>query len=58
MFSIGRQSAKALRTESATDPYQGGLTYSGHVLAMCSVIAAIKVMQKEHLLENCRTIGT
>lgn len=37
--------------------FPGGLTYSGHPLAMASIIAAIDAMEGEGMLENARLIG-
>jgi taurine--2-oxoglutarate transaminase len=37
--------------------FPGGLTYSGHPLAMASIIAAIGAMEKEGMIENARLIG-
>jgi taurine--2-oxoglutarate transaminase len=37
--------------------FPGGLTYSGHPLAMASIVAAIDAMQEEGIIENAATIG-
>jgi taurine---2-oxoglutarate transaminase len=37
--------------------FPGGLTYSGHPLAMASIIAALDAMEDEGMLENARLIG-
>ncbi len=37
--------------------YPGGLTYSGHPLACAAVVAAIEVMESEHMIENAKRIG-
>jgi len=37
--------------------YPGGLTYSGHPLACAAAVAAITVMQDEHIVEHARQIG-
>ncbi len=37
--------------------FPGGLTYSGHPLAMASIIAALDAMEGEGMLENARLIG-
>ena len=37
--------------------FPGGLTYSGHPLAMASIIAALDAMEDEGMLENARIIG-
>lgn len=38
--------------------FPGGLTYSGHPLAMASIVAAIDAMRKEGVVENALDIGT
>jgi taurine---2-oxoglutarate transaminase len=37
--------------------FPGGLTYSGHPLAMASIIAALDAMENEGIVENARLIG-
>ncbi|WP_167041577.1 aspartate aminotransferase family protein [Salinibacterium sp. ZJ454] len=37
--------------------FPGGLTYSGHPLAMASIVGAIDAMQDEGIIENARMIG-
>lgn len=37
--------------------FPGGLTYSGHPLAMASINAALEAMQDEKMVENARVIG-
>ncbi len=37
--------------------FPGGLTYSGHPLAMASVVAALDAMAEEGIVENAATIG-
>ncbi len=37
--------------------FPGGLTYSGHPLAMASIVAAIDAMESEGIIENARRIG-
>ncbi|HEX9063758.1 MAG TPA: aspartate aminotransferase family protein [Streptosporangiaceae bacterium] len=37
--------------------FPGGLTYSGHPLAMASVVATIDAMQEEGIVENAARIG-
>ncbi|MBT4909015.1 MAG: aspartate aminotransferase family protein [Microbacteriaceae bacterium] len=37
--------------------FPGGLTYSGHPLAMASIVAALGVMESEKMLENATMIG-
>lgn len=38
--------------------FPGGLTYSGHPLAMAAVVATIETMEREHVVENAARIGT
>jgi len=38
--------------------FPGGLTYSGHPLAMASIVASIDAMTEEGILENATMIGT
>jgi len=38
--------------------FPGGLTYSGHPLAMASIVATIDAMREEEIIENARMIGT
>jgi taurine---2-oxoglutarate transaminase len=37
--------------------FPGGLTYSGHPLAMASIVAALDAMQDEGIVEHAATIG-
>jgi len=37
--------------------YPGGLTYSGHPLAMASIVAAIDAMKAEGIVENAARVG-
>jgi taurine--2-oxoglutarate transaminase len=37
--------------------FPGGLTYSGHPLAMASIVASIDAMEEEGVIENARRIG-
>jgi taurine--2-oxoglutarate transaminase len=38
--------------------FPGGLTYSGHPLAMASIVAALDAMEADGIVDNARTIGT
>jgi len=38
--------------------FPGGLTYSGHPLAMASIVAALDAMDEEGIVENAAAIGT
>lgn len=40
-----------------TQVYPGGLTYSGHPLAMASIVGAIDAMESEGVIENAAMIG-
>jgi taurine--2-oxoglutarate transaminase len=37
--------------------FPGGLTYSGHPLAMASIVAALDAMESEGIVDNARAIG-
>ncbi|QTX05891.1 aspartate aminotransferase family protein [Agromyces archimandritae] len=37
--------------------FPGGLTYSGHPLAMASIVAALDAMESEGIVDNARRIG-
>ena len=37
--------------------FPGGLTYSGHPLAMAAIVAALDAMREEGIVENAKTIG-
>jgi taurine--2-oxoglutarate transaminase len=41
-----------------TQVFPGGLTYSGHPLAMASIVAALDAMESEGIIDNARMIGT
>jgi len=41
-----------------TQVFPGGLTYSGHPLAMASIVGSIDAMTSERIIENAKTIGT
>lgn len=41
-----------------TQVFPGGLTYSGHPLAMASIVGSIDAMDAEGVIENAKTIGT
>ena len=40
-----------------TQVFPGGLTYSGHPLAMASIVASIDAMDEEGIIDNARIIG-
>jgi taurine--2-oxoglutarate transaminase len=41
-----------------TQVFPGGLTYSGHPLAMASIVAALDAVESEGIVDNARMIGT
>lgn len=47
----------AITAEFDTQVFPGGLTYSGHPLAMASIVATIDAMREEGIVENSRRIG-
>ena len=50
--------SEAIANEFETQVFPGGLTYSGHPLAMASIVGSIDAMDAEGVVENARTIGT
>jgi taurine--2-oxoglutarate transaminase len=47
----------AIAAEFDTRVFPGGLTYSGHPLAMASIVAAIDAMREEGIVEHAARIG-
>lgn len=47
----------AIAAEFDTRVFPGGLTYSGHPLAMASIVATIDAMRDEGIVDNARRIG-
>jgi taurine--2-oxoglutarate transaminase len=47
----------AIAAEFDTRVFPGGLTYSGHPLAMASIVATIDAMREEGVVENAARIG-
>ena len=41
-----------------SEVFPGGLTYSGHPLAMAAIVASIDAMESEGIIEHARLIGT
>ena len=41
-----------------TQVFPGGLTYSGHPLAMASIVGALDAMEGDGIIDNARVIGT
>ncbi|HEY5230832.1 MAG TPA: aminotransferase class III-fold pyridoxal phosphate-dependent enzyme, partial [Galbitalea sp.] len=41
----------------ASEVFPGGLTYSGHPLAMASIVATLDAMRDEKMVENAASIG-
>ncbi|MGO4105580.1 aspartate aminotransferase family protein [Leifsonia sp. YAF41] len=48
----------AIASDFDTTVFPGGLTYSGHPLAMASIIAALDAMESEGIVTNAERIGT
>ena len=48
----------AIASDFDTTVFPGGLTYSGHPLAMASIIAALDTMEAEGIVTNAARIGT
>ncbi|MDJ0335710.1 aspartate aminotransferase family protein [Salinibacterium sp. G-O1] len=48
----------SIANEFETQVFPGGLTYSGHPLAMASIVGSIDAMDADGVIENARTIGT
>jgi taurine--2-oxoglutarate transaminase len=49
--------SESIANQFEDDVFPGGLTYSGHPLAMASIVASIDAMEEEGVLENARMIG-
>ncbi|MBW4041723.1 MAG: aspartate aminotransferase family protein [Acidobacteria bacterium] len=47
----------AIASEFDSRVFPGGLTYSGHPLAMASIVATIDAMREEGIVEHARRIG-
>ncbi|HEY8318300.1 MAG TPA: aspartate aminotransferase family protein [Amnibacterium sp.] len=47
----------AIAAEFDTRVFPGGLTYSGHPLAMASIVASIDAMREEGIIDNAARIG-
>jgi len=50
--------SESIANEFESQVFPGGLTYSGHPLAMASIVGALDAMTDEKVIENARTIGT
>ncbi|MFT2817636.1 aspartate aminotransferase family protein [Leifsonia sp. A12D58] len=48
----------AIASDFDTTVFPGGLTYSGHPLAMASIIGALDAMEREGIVENAARIGS
>jgi taurine--2-oxoglutarate transaminase len=48
----------AIASDFDTTVFPGGLTYSGHPLAMASIVAALDAMEAEGIVTNAARIGT
>jgi len=49
--------SESIAQEFETQVFPGGLTYSGHPLAMASIVGALDAMQAEGIVVNAKTIG-
>ncbi len=49
--------SESIANQFDDDVFPGGLTYSGHPLAMASIVASIDAMAEEGIVENAATIG-
>jgi taurine--2-oxoglutarate transaminase len=49
--------SESIAREFDEQVFPGGLTYSGHPLAMASIVASIDAMDEEGIVENAATIG-
>ena len=47
----------AIAADFDTTVFPGGLTYSGHPLAMASIVGALDAMEREGIVENAARIG-
>lgn len=50
--------SEAIADRFESQVFPGGLTYSGHPLAMASIVGSIDAMGSEGIVENAKTIGT
>jgi len=48
----------SIASEFETQVFPGGLTYSGHPLAMASIVGALDAMEADGIVDNARSIGT
>jgi taurine--2-oxoglutarate transaminase len=49
--------SESIANEFETQVFPGGLTYSGHPLAMASIVGSIDAMTSEGIIENAASIG-
>ncbi|CAN5303253.1 aspartate aminotransferase family protein [soil metagenome] len=49
--------SESIANEFEENVFPGGLTYSGHPLAMASIVASIDTMESEGIIANAKTIG-
>ncbi|MER6758125.1 aspartate aminotransferase family protein [Micromonospora echinofusca] len=49
--------SRAVAAHFARRRYPGGLTYSGHPLACASIVAALRVLREENLVERAAVLG-
>jgi len=50
--------SESIANEFESQVFPGGLTYSGHPLAMASIVGALDAMTEEKVVENAKSIGT
>ena len=49
--------SESIANEFENQVFPGGLTYSGHPLAMASIVGALDAMESEGIVENAKIIG-
>ena len=49
--------SESIANEFESQVFPGGLTYSGHPLAMASIVGALDAMDADGIVENAKTIG-
>ncbi|CAN5424591.1 aspartate aminotransferase family protein [soil metagenome] len=54
----GVPSSESIANAFESQVFPGGRTYSGHPLAMASIVGSIDAMESEKVVENAKTIGT
>ena len=49
--------SESIASQFDTQVFPGGLTYSGHPLAMASIVGALDAMESEGIVDNAKTVG-